>query len=56
MIITTTAFFMIWGNQNKKNRRFFNFINKKIFFSLNDYIENQLKDIGIKNIELGSIE
>ncbi len=39
-------------NQNKKNRRFFNFTNKKIFFSLNDYIENQLKDIGIKNVEI----
>ena len=39
-------------NQNKKNRRFFNFSKKKIFFSLNEYIKNQLKDIGVKNIEV----
>jgi len=39
-------------NQNKKNRRFFNFSKKKIFFSLNKYIKNQLKDIGVKNIEI----
>ena len=39
-------------NQNKKNRRFFNFSKKKIFFSLNEYIKNQLKDIGVKNIEI----
>ena len=38
--------------QNKKNRRFFNFSKKKIFFSLNEYIKNQLKDIGVKNIEI----
>ena len=39
-------------NQNKKNIQFFNFSKKKIFFSLNEYIKNQLKDIGIKNIEI----
>ena len=39
-------------NQNKKNRRFFNFSKKKIFFSLNEYIKNQLKHIGVKNIEV----
>ncbi len=38
-------------NQNKKNRRFFTFDKKKIFFSLNEYIVGQLKDIGVKNIE-----
>ena len=37
--------------QNKKNKRFFTFYNKKIFFSLNEYIRDQLKYIGIKNIE-----
>jgi len=39
-------------NQNKKNISFFKFTKKKIFFSLNDYIRNQLINIGIKNIEI----
>ena len=39
-------------NQNKKNIRFFTFRKKKIFFSLNEYIKNQLKNIGISNIEI----
>ena len=38
--------------QNKKNKRFFTIRKKKMFFSLNEYILNQLKDIGIKNIEI----
>ena len=39
-------------NQNKKNKRFFTFYKKKIFFSLNEYIRGQLKTIGVKNIEI----
>tara|TARA_B100000965_G_scaffold157135_1_gene130953 strand:- start:1141 stop:1893 length:753 start_codon:yes stop_codon:yes gene_type:complete len=39
-------------NQQKKNRRFFTFHNKKIFFSLKEYIKIQLRDIGVKNIEV----
>ena len=39
-------------NQNKKNRQFFNFRKKKIFFSLSEYIRNQLEDIGVINIEI----
>ena len=39
-------------NKNKKNINFFNFIKNKIFFSLNEYIKNQLKNIGVKNIEV----
>mgnify|MGYP001211606844 FL=1 len=39
-------------NQNKKNIRFFIFYKKKIFFSLNEYIKSQFKDIGVKNIEI----
>ena len=39
-------------NQNKKNIRFFIFKKKKIYFSLNEYIVGQLKDIGIKKIEI----
>ena len=39
-------------NQNKKNKHFFSFRRKKIFFSLNEYIVNQLKNIGVKNIEI----
>ena len=38
--------------QNKKNIRFFSFNKKKIFFSLNEYIRSQLKNIGVKNIEI----
>ena len=38
--------------QNKKNKRFFTIYKKKIFFSLNEYILGQLKDIGLKNIEI----
>ena len=39
-------------NQSKRNRHFFYFYKKKIFFCLNSYIKSQLKDIGIKNIEI----
>jgi len=39
-------------NQNKKNIRFFDFRKKKIFFSLNEYIKNQFKSIGVNNIEI----
>ncbi len=38
--------------QNKKNVRFFTIYKKKIFFSLNEYILGQLKDIGVKNVEI----
>ena len=37
---------------NNKNIIFFNFNKKKIFFNLNKYIKNQLKEIGVKNIEI----
>ena len=39
-------------NQNKFNKNFFNFKNKKIFFSLNEYIKNQLKNSGVGNMEI----
>ena len=39
-------------SKNKKNIRFFTFAKKKIFFSLNEFIGNQLKQIGIRNIEI----
>jgi hypothetical protein len=39
-------------NQNKFNKNFFNFKNKKIFFSLNGYIKNQLKNSGVGNMEI----
>ena len=39
-------------NQNIKNAKYFKIIRKRIFFSLRDYIKGQLKDLGIKNIEI----
>ena len=39
-------------NQNKFNKNFFNFKNKKIFFNLNEYIKNQLKNNGVRNMEV----
>jgi len=39
-------------NQNQKNIRFFIFKKNKIFFSLNNYIKNQLKETGINRIEI----
>ena len=38
--------------KNKKNSIYFNTKNNKTYFSLNNYIYNQLKFKGIKNIEL----
>ena len=38
--------------QTKKNKKYFKIIGKKIYFSLRDYIKGQLKDLGIKNIEI----
>ena len=38
--------------QNKYNKKFFTFKNKKIHFSLNNFIKNQLKNKGIKMIEV----
>ncbi len=42
----------IFINQNKLNKKFFSTKKKRIFFSLNEYIERQLKNNGIKNIEI----
>tara|TARA_Y100000590_G_C15651230_1_gene988839 strand:- start:7 stop:759 length:753 start_codon:yes stop_codon:yes gene_type:complete len=39
-------------SQNKNNKKFFTFKNRKIYFSLNEYIFNQFKINGIKNIEI----
>jgi len=39
-------------NQNKNNNNFFTIKNRKIYFSLNEYIFNQFKINGIKNIEI----
>ncbi len=38
--------------QDKKNFKYFKNTKNKIFFSLNDYIKGQLKDMKIKNIEI----
>ena len=39
-------------NQTNKNKKYFKFIRKKIYFNLRDYIKGQLEDLGIKNIEI----
>ena len=41
-----------FANQSKKNMHFFNFRNNKIYFSLNEYIKGQIKDIGVKKVEI----
>ena len=39
-------------SESKNNKKYFKTIKKKICFSLRDYIKGQLKDLGIKNIEI----
>ena len=38
--------------EEKSNKKFFNYKNNKIFFSLNDFIKKSFLDLGIKNIEI----
>jgi len=45
-------FYNKFVNQNKLNKKFFTQRKKNIFFSLNEYIENHLKNSGIKKIEI----
>ena len=45
-------FYTRFVNQHKSNKKFFTLKNKKIFFSLNEYIENHLRSSGIKKIEI----
>ena len=45
-------FYIKFVKQNKYNKKFFTRKNKKIFFSLNEYIENHLRNNGIKKIEI----
>ena len=39
-------------NQDKRNNNFFFIKKKKFFFSLNEYIGNELRKKGVKNIEI----
>ncbi len=39
-------------NQEKSNRKFFKIKSNKIYFSLNDYIKEQITKFGVKNIEI----
>ena len=39
-------------SKEKSNKKFFNFNNNKIFFSLSDYIKENLLNFGVKNIEI----
>ena len=47
-----TDFLRKFTDQNNINKKFFKFKNKKIFFSLDEYIKNQLKINGVKFIEI----
>ena len=38
--------------KDKKNNKFFKIRKNKTYFSLNNYVYNQLKKIGIKNLEI----
>ena len=38
--------------QNIRHKKYFKYFNKKIFFSLNNYIKGQLEDLKINNIEI----
>ena len=38
--------------KGKSNKKFFNYKNNKIFFSLNGYIKHNLLNLGVKNIEI----
>ena len=38
--------------QDSKNKKYFKYIKKRIFFSLNNYIKGQLEKLSIKNIEI----
>ena len=39
-------------DQERSNKKFFKIKSNKIYFSLNDYIKDQLKKFGVKNIEI----
>ena len=39
-------------NKSKKNKKYFKITKNKIYFSLRDYIDSQLKNLRIKNIEI----
>ena len=39
-------------NQSKFNIKYFKIFKKKIFFSLGDYIKDQMTDFGLKNVEI----
>ena len=45
-------FFKKFTGKNKLNKKFFNTKNNKIYFSLNDYIKENLLKLGVKNIEI----
>ena len=45
-------FFKKFTGKNKLNEKFFNTKNNKIYFSLNDYIKENLLKLGVKNIEI----
>ena len=45
-------FFIRFIKKNKSNRKFFVIKKQKLFFSLNEYIKNELKNKGLENIEI----
>ena len=46
------GFFNKFISTEKFNKKFFNYKNDKIFFSLNDYIKQSFLNLGVKNIEI----
>ena len=45
-------FFNKFIKQEKSNKKFFNKKNNKLYFSLNNYIRDELLKLGVKNIEI----
>ena len=45
-------FLNMFITKEKSNKKFFNYKNNKIFFSLSDYIKQNFLNLGVKNIEI----
>ena len=45
-------FFNKFINNEQSNKKFFNYKNNKIYFSLSDYIKQNFLNLGVKNVEI----